>query len=677
VNGETQPTGSIDAALEHARRLLTTRPHLALEQAREILKAAPNHPVAALLEGLAQRACGDLVAAAGTLSALTGQQPRWALAHYELGVTLSEASDPAAAVVALRRAVELKPDLPDAWRALGDALADSGDARGAQDAHAAHVRWSTRDPRLLDAATALVENRVAVAEQLLRTHLKQFPTDVAAIRMFAEVAARFGRLSDAETLLQRCLEIAPGFHAARHNYVQVLLRLNKPAEALRHVEMLCAAEPTNAGFRNLKAVVLGRIGDFEHSLDIYADILARYPEQARIWMNYAHALSTVGREQDSIAAYQRSIALMPGVGEAYWSLANLKTFRFPATQIAEMRRQIERGDLSPEDRFHLHFALGKALEDGHEYASAFEHYAEGNRLRRSRIRYDAAANSEYVGRLKAFFTADLFAERGAGGLAASDPIFIVGLPRAGSTLIEQILASHSRVEGTMELPDLEAIVGEVHARARSAGGAGYPQALRELDPPALRALGEEYLERTRIHRWLGRPVFIDKMPNNFFHVGLIRLILPGARVIDARRHPMACGFSAFKQHFARGQHFSYDLTELGRYYRDYVDLMAHFDRVLPGFVHRVFHERLVTDTEHEVRRLLEFCGLPFEDRCLRFHETERAVRTASAQQVRKPIFREGLDQWRRFEAWLGPLAASLGDVVPDYPAAAAPADAGA
>jgi len=394
--------------------------------------------------------------------------------------------------------------------------------------------------------------------------------------------------------------------------------------------------------------------------------LKEYPRQAKIWLSYGHVLKTSGAAGEGIGAYRRALELEPRLGEAWWSLANLKTYRFDAADMARMRQQLARGDLAAEDRYHFHFALGKALEDEQRYADSFEHYRQGNALRRAQLHYDPERIDGHVKRSKSLFTREFLARASGQGAPAADPIFIVGLPRAGSTLIEQILSSHPRVEGTMELPDVPVLAHGIGTQATD-GGPRYPQVLATLSPGQLRALGEEYLARTRIQRKTGRPYFIDKLPNNFLHVGFIHLMLPNARIIDARRHPLGGCFSAFKQHFARGQNFTYDLAELGAYYRSYVELMAHFDAVLPGRVHRVFYERLVDDTEHEVRRLLEYCGLPFEPACLRFYENERAVRTASSEQVRVPIYREGLEQWRHYEAWLEPLKRSLGAVLERYP----------
>jgi len=663
-SGTAEPRGSLDVALAHAMRLLERDPALAVKQAGEILNAVPGHPGASLVLGIARRNSGDPAAALTVLAPLAVAQPRWAAAHFELGVTLGALARGEDAVAELRTAVALNPDLPDAWRALADHLTAMGDDAGAETARARFLKASTRDPRLMAAAAALCDNRIPEVEALLRRHLLEHPTDIAAIRMFAEVAARLGRYHDAENLLARCLELAPDFHGARHNYAVALFRQGKHAASLPEIVRLLAVEPRNPNYRSLQAAVLGGIGEYARAIEIYDEILKEYPQQARVWMSYGHALKTAGRGAEGIRAYRRTLELEPGLGEAWWSLANLKTYRFTPADVAQMRSQLARTDLQTEDRFHFYFTLGKTLEDQQDYRDSFEHYREGNALRRGQVSYESSRMRELVRRNKALFTPAFFSSRAGMGAPAPDPIFIVGLPRAGSTLIEQILASHSRVEGTMELPDLPAIAQSVGTRA---GTARYPEALASLASEELRALGEEYLVRTRIQRKAGTPFFIDKLPNNFLHVGLIHLMLPNARIIDARRHPLGCCFSGFKQHFARGQNYTYDLTELGAYYRSYVELMAHFDEVLPGRVHRVFYERLVEDTEAEVRRLLDYCRLPFERDCLRFYENERAVRTPSSEQVRTPIYRNGLDQWRHYEPWLEPLKAALGPVLDAYP----------
>ncbi len=663
-----EPVGTVEVALAHARRLLAEQPELAAEQASEILKAAPGYPPAALILGSAHRARGDVSAALAVLEPLAKAQPNWAAAHFELGLAYGAGAQGDAAVAALRRAVQLKPDLGEAWRALADHLTAISAAVEADQAYLKHIRYSTRDPRLLEAGLALVENRIAVAEGLLREHLKQHPTDVAAIRMLAEVAARLGRYVDAENLLERCLELAPSFLAARHNYALVLHRHNKPAAAMAEVERLLASAPRNPTFRSLQAAILTRIGEYDRAIELYAGVLAEYPNQARAWMSYGHALKTANRQKESLEAYRRCIGLTPGLGEAYWSLANLKTFRFTPPEIEAMRAQLLRSDLDPEDRFHFHFALGKALEDATEYEASFQHYAEGNRLRKAALRYDADEMSTHVQRSKALFTRKLLSNRAGSGCPRQDPIFILGLPRAGSTLLEQILSSHPMVEGTQELPDIQGIARTLGGRKSRSEPTRYPEILATLDAEQVAELGERYIAQTRVQRKTNAPYFIDKMPNNWSHVGLIHMILPNAKIIDARRHPLGCCFSGFKQHFARGQGFSYSLEDIGRYYREYVELMRHFDTVLPGRVHRVIYERMVTDTEDEVRLLLDYCGLPFDERCLRFYENERAVRTASSEQVRQPIYRDAVDHWRHYEPWLGPLKSALGPVLDAYPA---------
>ena len=668
MSGHSETTGSLGQALAHTARLLEANPALAEEQAAEILKAVPNHPQAQLYLGAARRLRGNFKGALEILEPLAAAQPNSAATHYELGQALGALGLGDNAVAALRRALQLKPDLPLAWLALGDHLTAIGDTEGADAAYALHIRHSTRDPKLLEPAAALCEGRIGVAEGLLREHLRKFPTDVAAIRMLAEVAARLGRYGDAEVLLARCLELAPGFGAARHNHAVVLLRQNRPAEALVEIDRLLAVESRNPGYRNLKGAILGRLGEYDKSIGIYADVLREYPRQPKVWMSYGHALKTAGRQADSIEAYRKSIELTPGFGEAWWSLANLKTVRFSESDVAAMKAQLRGTGLKEEDRFHFHFSLGKALEDAGHYEESFEHYLEGNRLRRQMILYDADETSDHARRSKALFSAAFFEAKKGMGSPAPDPIFIVGLPRSGSTLLEQILASHSAVEGTMELPDMMSVARALGERKTRSQISKYPEVLETLDAAELRALGEKYLAQTRVQRKTGAPYFIDKMPNNFQHVGLIHLVLPHAKIIDARRHPLGCCFSGFKQHFARGQSFSYSLEDIGRYYRDYVELMAHFDAVLPGRVHRVYYESMVEDTEGEIRRLLEYCGLPFEEQCLHFHETERAVRTASSEQVRTPIYSEGTYHWRNFEPWLEPLKRTLGSVLESYPA---------
>jgi tetratricopeptide (TPR) repeat protein len=632
LSTRAEPVGTLEVALAHASRLLAVKPASAAEQAREILKVVPRQPEALVILGLACAVAGDVD---GAIDALT-------------------------------RAVSQRPSLPDAWLALADQLRIRGDAEAADRAYARYIKAATRDPRLLGAASALCDNRIPEAEALLRAHLARQPNDVAALRMLAEVAARLLRHSDSQRLLERCLELAPSFDAARHNYATVLNRQSRSAEALAQCARLLAKEPHNPGYRSLHAAISANLGDYGQAIAAYESVLREYPQQPKLWTSYGHALRTTGKVPESIAAYRRALSLESTLGEAWWSLANLKTFRFSDADVLLLRQSLGRGDLSDEDRLHFEFALGKALEDAASYEESFAHYAAGNALRRSQHGHDADENSRFVQRSKQLLSREFFGERAGAGADARDPIFIVGLPRAGSTLIEQMLASHPLIEGTMELPQLPKLARELVGPRQEEEGT-FLKRLAALSRDELQALGERYLAETRIMRKTEAPFFLDKMPNNCMYVGLIHLILPNAVIIDARRHPLGCCFSCFKQHFARGQWFTYGLDDLGRYYRDYVELMAHFDAVLPGRVGRVFYEEMIADPETELRRLLAHCALPFDAACLRFYENERAVRTASSEQVRQPIFREAVGHWRHYESWLDPLKQALGDVLTDYP----------
>jgi len=504
------------------------------------------------------------------------------------------------------------------------------------------------------------DNRLDIAERILKPYLKDDPFDVRAIRMLAELAARLGRLQDSETLLRRALEIDPNFNAARVNLAMVLGRLGRPAEALPLLDEILAAEPDRPGNLNLQAATLARLGDFEQALELYEDIIAKAPNQPRMLQTYAHMLKTVGRQSEAVAAYRKAAAIDPALGEVWWSLANLKTVKFSKADVRAMEQTLGRDDLRDNDRFHIEFALGKAFHDLGRADEAFGHYAAGNALRRKYHPFIPGHLTEFVSRSIELFTRDLLTS--PGGNEARDPIFVVGMPRAGSTLVEQILSSHSLVEGTAELPDLPPI-------ARSRGD--YPASSVTMTANDRREAGDEYLRRSSVQRRTSRPFFVDKLPNNWMFVPFIQMVLPNAKIIDARRHPLGCCMSNFRQHFARGQDFTYDLTDLGRYYSDYVRLMAHMDAVMPGRVHRVIYERMIDETEAEVRALLDYCGLDFEEACLEFYKTERAVRTASSEQVRQPIYKDAADEWQRYDAYLDPLRDALGPVLDAYPEAPA------
>ncbi len=525
------------------------------------------------------------------------------------------------------------------------------------------IEAALRNPNLMSAAIALSENRLEDAEPLLRSHLRDAPTDVAAIRMMAELAARVGRLKDSEGLLRRALELTPDFGAARANLATVLYKQNRFPEALEQLDLVLAVEGDNPVQQNLKAAALGRIGGYAEAIALYQELTTRFPDHAKLWMSYGHMLKTVGDQDESVAAYRRALAVEPTLGEVWWSLANLKTTTFFDEDVDAMEAALKSPDLGPEDAFHLHFALGKAMEERADHDAAFAHYALGNALRSAELQHDPQIISRQVEKVIAQFTPAFLDARQGQGHDAPDPIFIIGMPRAGSTLIEQILASHSMVEGTMELPDIPAMA------MREGRGSDWIDALASWSADDVQRLGAEFIERTRIQRKTEKPFFIDKLPNNWSYLGFIRMILPNAKIIDARRHPLDCCFSNYRQHFAKGQAFSYDLSHMGQYYADYVRAMAHFDAVAPGYVYRVIHEQLLEDPEGEIRALLDFLNLPFEADCLNFHQNKRAVRTASSEQVRRPINRDGVDQWKPYEAHLAQLKRALGPLWEEYPAA--------
>ena len=570
-------------------------------------------------------------------------------------------NEPDAALAAFGRATALNPALVASWRAL-----DSLHGRAGRDAQAARARgrvdYLTSLPGdLLGALDLMHEGRLYKAERLCRRFLRDNGHHIEGMRLLAEIGVRLRILDDAEFLLESCVELAPDHVAARADYLRVLNRKGKFGKALEQAEILCAAEPGNPAFLLAKGNALTGLGRMDEGIRLYRKGRAMTANKAGVDVLLGHALKARGEIDAAVDAYRSAYRQRPDYGDAYWSLANIKTYRFTDDEFAAIEARAQDAAVDADDRVHLLFAAGKALEDRGDDREAFSRYSEGNALKAARTGYEPARTARAVDRQVEACTSALFERRGGLGCDAPDPIFIVGLPRAGSTLLEQILSSHSQVDGTMELHEILGLAQRLQGRSIDEDPA-YPANLADIDEGHFRRFGEKFIGDTRAYRGAA-PYFIDKMPNNFMHVGLIRLILPRARVIDARRHPMACCFSGYKQLFGEGQDFSYDLDWIGRYYADYVRLMDHWDEVLPGFVLRVDYEDVVADLEAQVRRLLDVCGLPFEDRCLEFHRTRRQVRTPSSEQVRQPIYKSGLEHWRRFDEWLGPLRSALGQDV--------------
>jgi predicted Zn-dependent protease len=653
--------------LAEAESLLEKQPHLALGKAEAMLRAAPGFPPAAFLAARALRRMGKGRQAVAKLDDLARANGRVPAVLWELGQAAAEIGDGPRAIAALEALTRLQPAVASGWFLLARQLRKAKRGQDAWRADLSGIHASSRDPELLKAAVAVNDGDLDTGEALLATRLD----DPAALRLLGEVAWRRGEMTPALERVEKAVALAPGFDLARDFLIRLLLQTNRLPEALEHAEVLVQSPVPSPGHRLILASVLVRLGHQERAAALYRALLDEQPDQPQVWQNLGHVLKTLGDQTQAVEAYRAAVTRQPTMGEAWWSLANLKTVKLGPEDIATMETAL--ATLDPEDearredRFHLHFSLGKALEDEKNHAASFAHYDWGNALRRTMIRHDADAFSAEVQAAKETFTAAFVRTMRDGGCAAPDPIFVVGLPRSGSTLVEQIMASHPLIEGTMELPEMMMIAARLQSRVDEGEFADFGAMIASLTRADRTRLGEEYIERTRIHRQTDRPLFIDKMPNNWQHLGLIRLILPNAKIVDARRHPLSCCFSGWKQHFARGQTFTYDLADIGRYYRDYVGLMAAWDAQAPGTVHRVIYEQMVADTEAEVRRLLDYIAVPFDPACLEFYKNERAVRTASSEQVRQPIFKDGLEAWKPYEPWLGPLKAALGSVLESYP----------
>lgn len=520
---------------------------------------------------------------------------------------------------------------------------------------------------LVSAASFIAKRSLSEAERILRPYLKEHPDDVNAIRMLGEIGLELGALRDADNLLARCVELAPDYNAGRYSYASVLYKRHRYAQAIEHIDLLLQNSPQNPAYLALKAANLVEISQHKDAITLFEQVLARDPNNESVRLSLGHALRAIGQNDEAIATYSAVDSGSEQYGEAYWSLANLKTYRFSDHDISQMKRTLEGKNCSYRTAYHLCFALGKALEDKDSFKEAAWAYAKGNELKSKTVPWDTNEFKKDTDELIDFFSKERLTTLASSGLQDRDPIFIVGLPRAGSTLIEQILASHSQVEGTAELANMIAIARTIANKTSRTAESKYPSDLSHLDATALASLGQRYLDETRLQRITTKPLFIDKMPNNFSHVGLIHLLLPNAKIIDARRNPMDCCFSGYKQLFASGQGFTYGQKRIAQYYLEYERLMSHWDTVLPGKVHRVHYEAMISDPEAEIRALLSFCDLPFEEACLNFHETNRTVRTASSEQVRQPINRKGLDAWKPFENWLTSMRETLRESIDRYP----------
>ena len=663
---EAVATSPIELEVVRLRQLQLAGDHAeALPGAQALLARVPENRDVLLITATSERCLGRIDAAMEILDRLERLHPRLSRLHQERGMCFVARKDAPNAIQSLLVAVNINPALPASWSMLEGLYRMTGDLESAATA-AAHVETlKALAPDVVRATSHFSDGDIGLAEQIIRPYLLQYGDDPEAMRLLARIGIELEVLNDAETLLEGVLALRPDYQAARHDYAQTLIKRQKHVEARAEIEKLLAIEPTNADYLTLASNVELGLGQNERALEIYAQMLRLDPTawDVPLWMG--HALKTIGRTREAVVAYRAAAAARPSFGDAYWSLANLKTYRFTDDEIARMTAEEASAAIALKDRYHLCFALGKALEDRGDYAGSWTYYQRGNALKHSEIKYTAEITENNTAAQKQICTRTFFVERDGVGDPRPDPIFVLGLPRAGSTLIEQILASHSQVEGTLELSNVQRTVLDIEGYGPKAVRRHYPDALAELSANDFCALGERYLADTRAYR-TDRPFFIDKMPNNFRHVGLIHLMLPNAKIIDARRDPMSCCFSNLKQLYAQGQEFAYSVEDIARYYRTYLDLMRHWDEALPGRVLRVRHEDVVDDLEGSVRRLLDHCGLAFEPACVDFHKNSRSVRTPSSEQVRQPIFRDGLEQWTRFEPWLGPLKDALGDALARY-----------
>ena len=661
------PTVSpIELEVQRIRALLKNRQFAESLQAAETLAVqVPENRDVLYLIAVSQRQLSKIPEALATLERLERHQPAFSRLYQERGHCYVVMRDAPQAIEAFLQGVNLNPALPASWSMLERLYRMTGQTENAGVA-AEHVATLKRLPPEIVQATGLFsEGLLTPAENLIRAYLLKHGHHIEAMRLLARIGFKREVFDDAELLLEGVLELAPDYRAARHDYALVLVARHKYLRAREELEKLLQFEPKNRQYWMLYANACVGLGEHDRALPLYREFLVDTPQAPDLHLSVAHCLKTLGRQQEAIEAYRASAAARSNYGDAYWSLANLKTYRFTDDEIARMRSEEAAPSTQLVDRYHLCFALGKALEDRGEYQESFGYYERGNSLKRSESRYRPQTIELNTRKQIEVCTREFFAQRVGVGADSAEPIFIVGLPRSGSTLIDQILASHSRVEGTQELAEIPRMVLELQGRDPDLDDPRYPRVLADLTPADCLRLGDKYLRDTRIFR-TDKPHFVDKMPNNFRHLGLIHLILPNAKIIDARREPMACCFSNLKQLFATGQEFSYSVEDIARYYRTYLELMRHWQAVLPGRVLRVMHEDIVDDLEGNVRRILDFCGLEFEPGCVEFYKTARSIRTASSEQVRQPIFREGLEQWKNFKPYLGALEDALGDALVHY-----------
>lgn len=656
----------IELELGRIRELSKSGRHSEALAAAEALSAtAPKNRDALYLVAANQRCLNRTEEGLATLQRLEHQHPRFSLLYQERGYCYMTLRDAPRAIAAFLQAVKFNPALMASWIMLERLYRISGDTARAAWAAEQVSNLERLPPEVVRAGKLFSDGELTAAENILRAYLVRGGYHVEALRLLARIESQCNAFEDAEEHIEAALKLAPNYRAAALDYCRILLNQQKSLRALEVVDAMLKLDPRDADLRRMYAAACVGLGRHQSAIEMYRQLLTESPESSDMYVALGHPLQSIGRQKDAIDCFRKAAAIQPGFGDAYWSLANLKTYCFSQKEIEHMRVEESEPSANLVDRYHLCFALGKAYEDRGEYAESWKFYDRGNALKRAEIRYSPEIAEISTHKQIEVCTPEFMSARVGVGAPDIDPIFVVGLPRSGSTLVEQILASHSQVDGTQELPDIPLIVHGIERSRRDLGSPCYPGVLADLASVEFRKLGERYITDTRCHRG-DKPFFVDKMPNNFRHIGLIHLILPNAKIIDVRREPMACCFSNLKQLFASGQEFTYSIEDIACYYASYLELMRHWDAVLPGRVLRVCYEDLVDDLAGNVHRILDFCELELELACMEFYKSERNVNSASSEQVRKPIFRDGLLHWRNYEQWLHPLKEALGEALIRY-----------
>ena len=623
-----------------------------------ILKENPDHIDGLYLAAVSSRYLKKFDESQRYIEHLLTIAPDMGRAYQELGHLNRDRGDEERAVVHYRQACELNPALIPGWNFLYQYFVKNNNKPAADHALEQLNKLKSLPGVLLYIDQILNEGRLGMAEAKCRAFLKENPTHTYAMSLLAEIANRLGYFDDAEFLLQKAVEFEPESGDLRLQYASILRKKQKFEKTMEQVNILCSQFPDNQNYQAQKASEVMQNGDHEEAIKILEEIQKKNPYNFSVLTSKGHAQKTLGKTKEAISSYQSAYQIKPDHGEAFFSLANLKTYKFSDAELTNMRQQVERIDLSLREKVYFHFALAQGYEAVGRHEEAFEHLDKGNKIKRDQSQYSIERMEQELNAQINVCNKDFFDQLGEGGCENRDPIFILGLPRAGSTLIEQIIASHSMVDGTLELPNILSLAQSLRGDDIYGKQGNYPKSMITLSKEKRNEMGANFINETKIHR-KNAPMFTDKMPNNFRHIGLIHLILPNAKIIDARRYSLDCCFSMFKQLFAQGQEFSYGLAEAGSYYNSYIKLMDHWEEVLPGKILRVNNEEVIQDLEGQVSRILDFLGLPFEEACISFHETDRSVRTASSEQVRKPINKEGVDRWKPYAKHLKPLVEVL------------------